>query len=170
MLVALAVSLVGLLLDPRMITGAPAWLKPFKFAISITLYSFTLLWMLSFVQGRRFLVNMVSLVTLLAFVVEMIIVVTQVLRATISHFNAASAFEGHCSRSTGGFVAAIWTMNFVAAVLCYSSAYPTPRSPGRTAGLATHTGRRRTGVLMTQPTPAQRAATTPTSRYRSSAP
>jgi hypothetical protein len=34
----LAVSLAGLLLDPRVITGAPAWLKPIKFAISISIY------------------------------------------------------------------------------------------------------------------------------------
>ena len=34
MLLVLAVSLAGLLLDPRVITGAPAWLKPMKFAIS----------------------------------------------------------------------------------------------------------------------------------------
>src|SRR5687768_14820893 len=92
MLVTLAITLVGLLVDPRVITGAPAWLKPFKFAVSIAIYSFTLLWMLSFVQGRRLLVNMVSLLTLLAFIVEMIIVITQVLRGTISHFNASSAF------------------------------------------------------------------------------
>src|SRR3954463_15206198 len=66
MLITLAITLVGLLADPRVITGAPAWLKPFKFAVSIAIYSFTLLWMLSFVQGRRWLVNMVSVVTLLA--------------------------------------------------------------------------------------------------------
>ena len=47
MLLVLVVALVGLLLDPRGITGAPAWLKPMKFAISI--YCFILLWMLTFV-------------------------------------------------------------------------------------------------------------------------
>ena len=30
----LGVSVIGLLVDPRAITGAPAWLKPAKFAIS----------------------------------------------------------------------------------------------------------------------------------------
>jgi hypothetical protein len=52
MLVLLLVCLAGLALDPRMITGAPAWLKPMKFAISIALYSCTLLWLLTFVQGH----------------------------------------------------------------------------------------------------------------------
>ena len=39
MLGALAASLAGLWLDPRVITGAPAWLKPAKFAASIAIYS-----------------------------------------------------------------------------------------------------------------------------------
>ena len=30
MLMVLAVSLAGLLLDPRVMTGAPAWLKPMR--------------------------------------------------------------------------------------------------------------------------------------------
>ena len=40
----LGVSLAGLLLDPRVITGAPAWLKPAQFAISTAVYSLTLAW------------------------------------------------------------------------------------------------------------------------------
>ena len=51
MLLTLAVTLVGILLDPRVITGAPAWLKPAKFAISIAIYCFTLLLLLTFVLG-----------------------------------------------------------------------------------------------------------------------
>ena len=34
MLAALAAFVVGLAVDPRIITGAPAWLKPAKFAVS----------------------------------------------------------------------------------------------------------------------------------------
>ena len=35
-------TLVGLAVDPRAITGAPAWLKPAKFAISSAIYGLTL--------------------------------------------------------------------------------------------------------------------------------
>ena len=34
MIVVAGASIVGILVDPRVITGVPAWLKPFKFAIS----------------------------------------------------------------------------------------------------------------------------------------
>ena len=48
MLVVLAASLAGLWLDPRVITGAPAWLKPVKFAISIAIYTLTLVWVFTY--------------------------------------------------------------------------------------------------------------------------
>src|SRR5215831_8883404 len=56
MVATLAATLVGLVVDPRVITGAPAWLKPTKFAISTAVYSFTLVWLLGFVRGHQRLV------------------------------------------------------------------------------------------------------------------
>src|SRR5690348_4052549 len=50
MVATLGVSCVGLLIDHRMIAGAPAWAKPAKFAISFSVYCFTFLWLLSFLQ------------------------------------------------------------------------------------------------------------------------
>ena len=38
-------TLFGLLFDPRMITGAPAWLKPAKFAISTFIFSASIAWL-----------------------------------------------------------------------------------------------------------------------------
>ncbi len=40
-------SLLGLVVDDRIITGSPAWLKPAKFAISSGLYCITLAWLLA---------------------------------------------------------------------------------------------------------------------------
>ena len=51
MLVVAAVALLGLVVDPRVIAGAPAWMKPLKFAVSIAIYGATLLWMLTFIPG-----------------------------------------------------------------------------------------------------------------------
>ena len=49
MVVVLAGALVGLLVDPTIITGAPAWLKPAKFAVSITIYTVTLAWVFTLI-------------------------------------------------------------------------------------------------------------------------
>src|SRR5689334_23039521 len=51
MLMVLAGAIVGLVADPTIITGMPAWLKPAKFAVSITIYSVTLAWFFTFLPA-----------------------------------------------------------------------------------------------------------------------
>jgi len=93
----LALFVAGLLLDPRTIGGAPAWLKPTKFAVSITVYTFTLLWLLGHVRQevrwRARLVRAAGWVVLVVFVVEWVAILAQVLRGTTSHFNFATPFD-----------------------------------------------------------------------------
>ena len=52
----------------------PAWLKPAKFAVSIAIYSFTFVWLLTFVSGYPRLVRLATWVTAGAFAVEMVII------------------------------------------------------------------------------------------------
>src|SRR5262245_1703134 len=52
MLPALAACLLGRWLDPRSLAGAPAWLKPAKFAASIALCSLTLAWAFRHLPGH----------------------------------------------------------------------------------------------------------------------
>src|SRR5262245_46374360 len=44
------VSAGGLLFDDRILIGAPIWLKPLKFSLSLGLYALTLAWMLSLLR------------------------------------------------------------------------------------------------------------------------
>ena len=50
MIAVLALTVLGLIIDPRIVTGAPVWLKPAKFAASIAIYTFTLAWMFTFLR------------------------------------------------------------------------------------------------------------------------
>ena len=43
-------SVAGILLDHRVITGVPAWLKPAKFAISTGIFSGTLAWLYRYIS------------------------------------------------------------------------------------------------------------------------
>src|SRR4051812_46966498 len=45
MLLAAGAAIAGLIVDPRIVSGAPVWLKPLKFAVSTAIYSLTLAWM-----------------------------------------------------------------------------------------------------------------------------
>jgi hypothetical protein len=113
----LAVALVGLVVDPRVITGAPAWLKPAKFAISIAIYSFTFLWLLTFVEGRRRLVRLASWVTAVAFVVEIALIGFAAAIGTTSHFNVSTPVHTAIWSTMGGAIVAAWLANLLVGLL-----------------------------------------------------
>ena len=93
MLVALAACGFGLLVDPRVVLGAPVWLKPAKFAFSIAVYCLTLAAVFesipSFVRTRR----TVGSLTAVAMLLEMAIISGQAARGTTSHFNVSTPFD-----------------------------------------------------------------------------
>lgn len=81
------VCAVGIVVDPRVLVGAPIWLKPFKFAVSFVLYGVTLAWMLSLLPRRsRLAERMATLIVAIA-VTENVWIVGQVVRGQTSHFN-----------------------------------------------------------------------------------
>lgn len=94
MLAALLVSLAGLFLDSRTITGAPAWLKPTKFAASIAIYAFTLAWVFTFLPAWPRLRRIVGWTTAVAMAIELVIIDAQAWRGTTSHFNTATLVDG----------------------------------------------------------------------------
>jgi hypothetical protein len=126
MMFVLVVALIGLLLDERVITGAPAWLKPMKFAVSISIYCFTLLWMLTFVRGRRRFVGLISWVTAVALFVEMVLIAGAAALGTTSHFNVSTPTHAAVWYTMAGFVALVWAMNLLAALLLLIQRMPDP--------------------------------------------
>jgi hypothetical protein len=93
MLVVAVPSLVGVFVDPRIITGAPAWLKPFKFAVSTAVYSFTLAWIFGHLTDWPRVRRFVGWMTAVVFVLEVAIIDIQAWRGTTSHFNAATTLD-----------------------------------------------------------------------------
>ena len=110
-------TMVGIALDHRVITGAPAWLKPAKFAVSVSIYSFTFVWLLGFVQGRPRLVRLAANVTVFSITMEMIIIITQAIRGTTSHFNMTTPLDSVLWMAMGGFIVLVWAMNLLLAIL-----------------------------------------------------
>ena len=84
----------GLLaLDPRIVLGAPAWLKPAKFALSTAIYSLTLAWVFTFLPDWPATRRIVGRVTASVMLVEVAIIALQAFRGTTSHFNVATALD-----------------------------------------------------------------------------
>jgi hypothetical protein len=93
MLAALAAFGIGLLVDDRIILGAPAWLKPAKFAASTAVYALTLAWVSSYLTDAPRTRLAVGWITAGVFVIEVAIIAGQAARGTTSHFNVATPLD-----------------------------------------------------------------------------
>ena len=157
--VLLLATILLSILDSRLITGAPAWVKPMKFAISTILYAGTLAWMLSFVTGYPRLVRWIGGLTALGFLVELVGISIQAARGVRSHFNVGTLFDGAIFSLMGTFVMVIWVMNIVTAVLLMRQKMDNqPLAWALRLGLLVTAVGSILGFLMTMPTSGQLAA------------
>lgn len=106
----LLLMLPGLLIDERVITGAPAWLKPCKFAFSTSVYSFTFVWLLGLLKQHRRLASLAANATAFALLVQIIVIIVQVVRGTTSHFNFSTPTDE-----------ALWNFMEIALVLLWAA-------------------------------------------------
>jgi hypothetical protein len=93
MLPVFAGCALGLWLDPLRILGAPAWLKPAKFALSIAIYCLTLAWAFRHLPAYPRTRRIVGRLSALVFVIEMLIIALQAARGTTSHFNVGTPLD-----------------------------------------------------------------------------
>lgn len=149
-----AVTVIGLAVDPRTVLNAPAWLKPFKFGVSTAFYSFTLLWILTFAQGHRRWVSVISWITAVGFAIEIALISLQAARGVPSHFNVSTQFDGVLYSVMGSIIMVIWLASLVALVLLIRQRM-TDAALGWAVrlGLIAAVAGAGVGMLMTQPTP-----------------
>ncbi|WP_435588011.1 hypothetical protein [Micromonospora aurantiaca (nom. illeg.)] len=117
MAVLTVVAAVGVVADPRVLTGAPIWLKPLKFAISFVLYGVTLAWMLSLLPRRSRAAERAATVIVAMAVVEMVVIVGQVLRGTTSHFNGTTTLDAMLFSVMGAAITVLFAAQLVLAVV-----------------------------------------------------
>jgi hypothetical protein len=159
MAVTLLGTLVGLVVDPRVITGAPAWLKPAKFAISTSIYAFTFVWLLSFIRGHARLVALSANTVAVGLTLEVALIVVQVVRGTTSHFNYATPLDGAVFSTMAVVIVLVWLMSALAAGLLIAQRLEDPAFAwALRLGLLIALVGMAIAFFMPQPTPAQRAA------------
>jgi hypothetical protein len=152
-------SLAGLAIDHTTITGAPAWMKPLKFAISTTLFSFTVAWMINQQHRFRRAAKVIGALLAAALIVEIVLIDMQATRHTTSHFNISNSFDGGLFAIMGVSIAVLYATTALLFILTCLNKYP-----DRAAGWAIRLGLlialagMGTGVLMVLPTPEQLAA------------
>jgi L-rhamnose mutarotase len=149
----------GLVIDRRIITGAPAWLKPAKFAISTMIACGSFAFCILSTQVWRGLTRSLDVLLAVGFVIEIALIDMQAMRGTTSHFNVATRFDGLVFAVMGISIACIWLGMLLLTIVLFrqsfaGSAWGWSLRLGMVLALI-GTG---SGALMTLPTPAQSAA------------
>lgn len=117
MLVAAVGCVIGLVADDRILTGAPIWLKPFKFAVSIALYSIAWAWVISLLPKRSKVVSASAWTVTLVLAVEYVIIVLQVIRGKRSHFNLQTPFDSAMFSIMGASIVVLWVATLLLSIV-----------------------------------------------------
>ncbi|MET9231882.1 hypothetical protein [Lentzea sp. NPDC003310] len=119
MAVLIPIALVGLLVDDRTVMNSPIWLKPFKFAVSLTLYAFTLAWLLTFLKRFQRVGWWAGTVLAAAGAIEMVVIVGQVVRGRRSHFNFETPLDTALFSIMGSTIVVLWVTHAIVAILLW---------------------------------------------------
>ncbi|MFJ6854878.1 hypothetical protein ACIQM3_30870 [Streptomyces sp. NPDC091271] len=159
MIVMSLVGAVGILVDGRVLAGAPIWAKPFKFAVSFVAYALALAWMLTLLTRGRRVGWWAGTVVALACAGEMVIITGQVIRGKRSHFNHGTALDSTLYDAMAATVVVLWAGTLVIALLLLRA-----RIADRASAWAVRSGvlialvGAGFGFLMARPSAGQRAA------------
>jgi hypothetical protein len=169
MLLALPLSLAGMALDPRTIGGAPAWLKPAKFAASTGIYSLTLAWMFTYLTAWPRVRRVVGWTTAVVLVLEVGIIDLQAWRGVASHFNVGTPFDAALFAVMGVGIFSQTLASIAVAVALWRQPFAdAARGWALRAGMALTIVGAFMGGMMTQPTAAQLDAARATGRIAAS--
>jgi hypothetical protein len=126
MLAALVGSSAGLLLDPRLITGAPAWLKPAKFAISTAIFSGSIAWLYRYITVWPRLMRVVGWILAGVLVLEVALIDAQAARGTTSHFNVATPLDTALFAIMGAAIGLLWLGSVAVLVALFRQKFENP--------------------------------------------
>ncbi|GAB1693306.1 hypothetical protein KRM28CT15_51090 [Krasilnikovia sp. M28-CT-15] len=115
--VAAVVALIGIVTDPRVLTGVPIWLKPFKFAVSFGVYAGTLAWMLSLLPRRSRVAEWAATTIVATAVIEMAVIIGQVVRGQSSHYNQTTPFDAALWQAMGTAIMVLFAAQLVITVI-----------------------------------------------------
>jgi len=156
MALLIPISLIGLLVDDRMLVNSPIWLKPFKFAVSLALYAFTLAWLLTFLKRFQRVGWWAGTVLAAAGAAEMVVIVGQVVRGRRSHFNFETPLDATLFSIMGLTIVVLWVTHAIVAILLWRTKIENQAlSWSIRLGLVISFLGLGVGFLMTQPKPGQ---------------
>ncbi len=156
---------VGLVVDRRIITGAPAWLKPAKFALSTLIAAWSFAFCMASTTVWPRLKRALDFLLTAGLAIEIALIDMQAARGTTSHFNVADHRDAMVYSVMGVSIACIWLSMLLLTVVLFrqpfgGSAWGWSLRLGMVLALI-GTG---SGALMTMPSHEQLAAYQSTGR------
>lgn len=146
-------TLAGLILDPRLLDGAPLWAKPFKFSTSILIYAVTLSWLLGQLPRRRRLAWWAGTASAVFLAVEMVIIGGAAAAGNTSHFNVSTPLAAGLWSVMAASIVIVWLAALLVALLLFRARLGDPaRSLAIRAGLVIALIGMALAFLMTGPT------------------
>jgi hypothetical protein len=126
MLLCTAVSVAGLVLDPREITGAPAWAKPLKFSLSIFLYAATWAWLIAHLPRWRRLTHALGTVIAVTLAIEQLLIVWAAASGTTSHFNVSDGLHATVWATMAAAITTMYLATLATSAAVFFMRLPTP--------------------------------------------
>lgn len=126
MLAAFVFSVAGIFLDGRIITGAPAWLKPAKFGISTAIFTATVAWLFRYITIWRPFVQAMGWILSAVIVLEVAIIDAQAARGTTSHFNVSTPLDAALFGIMGIAIAVLWFASVGVSVALFRQKFTDP--------------------------------------------
>lgn len=150
------VSVVGLLVDPRTVLGAPLWAKPLKFSVSILLYAVTWAWLIAHLPRWRRLAHRLGTVIAVTLLVEQALILWAAATGTTSHFNVTSPLHVVVWGVMAVSITVLYLCTFVTSAALFFLRLPTPAlTVAVRLGAVIALGGIGVAFLMTGPTPTQ---------------
>ena len=156
LLAALPFLALGIVVDSRTIAGAPAWLKPAKFAASLGIYGLTLVWAFRFLPDWPRVRRAGGTITAVVALIEVGLITLQAGRGTTSHFNVGTPFDAAVFGTMGTAILIQWIASIAIAVALWRQRFEDRAlASALRTGMALAVAGAAIGGMMTRPTPAQ---------------
>jgi hypothetical protein len=119
----LVFALCGLVVDRRVITGAPAWLKPAKFALSTMIAGWSFAFCIASTRIWPRVTRALDIGLAAALVIEIALIDMQAARGTTSHFNLATRFDAAVFQVMGVSILCIWLGMLLLTIVLFRQPY-----------------------------------------------
>jgi hypothetical protein len=115
----LVFCLIGLVVDRRVITGVPAWLKPAKFALSTMIACWSFAYCIASITIWPRFVRALDTLLAAGLFLEIALIDMQAARGTTSHFNNGTHFDAMVYAVMGLSIACIWVSMLLLTIVLF---------------------------------------------------